>query len=627
MEGLTTGKILKMDTARWVKIIFVLFLLILLSLAAIYLAGFFVLIAFKISPTQVDFSTYYAYWQNYHTNPIYQKRINVSAIFACIIAYGIPIALYIHELRRNVEALHGSARFATTSEIAKSGLLGSEGIIVGKLKNQYLMFGGEQFVLLAAPTRTGKGVGIVIPNLLNYPHSIVVIDIKQENFELTAGFRQKHGQQVFLFNPFAEDLRTHRYNPLGYVRDGIFRVGDLIAIGEVLYPTGNNKDAFFDDQARNVFVGLGLYLCETPELPRTIGEMLRQSSGNGQPIKRYLENIIAERAKSDRPLSQECVHALRRFTNTYDNTLSSILASFNAPLGIWANPIVDAATSANDFDLRLVRKQHITIYIGITPDHLAEVSRLINLLFSQLINLNTKESPQKNPDLKYPCLLLMDEFTAIGRLNILSKAIGYIASYNLRFLTIVQAISQLDSAYGKKDAETIITNHALQILYAPRVKEDAEEYSKILGDKTVKNKSKTRQMGGGRASRSESESDQKRALLLPQEVKEIGQWKEIIDLENTKPILCEKINYRTDPVFVERILPPPNIPLLNIDTHNAIVEKRYRDMTLEDVTDGVDLKKVALDTSKLDKIDSDHVKPEDAERVAHVFFDSLPENR
>lgn len=111
-------------------------------------------------------------------------------------------------------------------------------LVVGRWRGRYLRFAGQQFVLLAAPARSGKGVGIMIPNLLTYSDSVVVLDIKQENFRLTAGFRRAHGQAVYLFNPFAEDGRTHRYNPLSVIADGMFRVGDILAIGYVLYPAG-----------------------------------------------------------------------------------------------------------------------------------------------------------------------------------------------------------------------------------------------------------------------------------------------------------------------------------------------------------------------------------------------------
>src|SRR3546814_21181922 len=91
------------------------------------------------------------------------------------------------------------------------------GLIVGKLNGNLVRLGGQQFVILAAPTRSGKGVGVVVPNLPDYRESVVVLDIKQENSELTSGWRASQGQEVSLFTPFADDRRTPRWNPLPYV--------------------------------------------------------------------------------------------------------------------------------------------------------------------------------------------------------------------------------------------------------------------------------------------------------------------------------------------------------------------------------------------------------------------------
>ena len=637
------------------QVVFGLAVFIGACLATLWLAGFLFFASYKVNPFgKTELTTWLNYWQTYQAQPEVVQKLKRSLLFAGLIGFGLPVALLIAALSKQ-RSLHGEARFANRGEIAKSGLLDNKpGIIVGKLANKFLTFAGQQFVLLAAPTRSGKGVGIVIPNLLSYPDSVVVLDIKQENFDLTAGFRQKHGHKVYLFNPFAEDYRTHRYNPLEYVRDGNFRVGDLQAIGRVFYPGEDPKEKFFDDQALNLFTGLGLYLCETPNLPRTIGEMLRQSSGKGQPIKDYLQSIINRRnyreqktvdaegnevielvpitewdGQGEPPLSMECRDCFSRFMGTSDNTLSSILASFNAPLGMWVNPIVDASTSANDFDLRRVRMERMSIYVGITPDHLHEAGRLLNLFFSQLINLNTKELPKDNPELKYPCLLLMDEFTAIGKIQIISKAVSYMAGYNIRLLPIIQSIAQLESVYGREDSRTMITNHALQILYAPREQKDANEYSEMLGYETFKAKSISKQRG--KSGINESTSDQRRALLLPQEIKEIGQWKEIIILENTKPILCDKIKYYEEDVFKKRIQPPPDVPLLDMDTHLAKISQQERLIKVDDIKDDViQLDKLKIRSDKLlqlrEGLEND-ISVEDAVNTFFaVFEDGIPMN-
>ncbi|MBR8285443.1 type IV secretory system conjugative DNA transfer family protein [Burkholderia cenocepacia] len=467
-------------------------------------------------------------------------------------------------------------------------------LVVGRWRGRYLRFAGQQFVLLAAPARSGKGVGIVIPNLLSYSDSVVVLDIKQENFRLTAGFRRAHGQAVYLFNPFAEDGRTHRYNPLSVIADGMFRVGDVLAIGYVLYPAGGH-DEFWKDQARNLLLGLVLLLWDlrearragasgVPDYPITMGEVLRQSSGNGLPVKTYLNRMLIQYRQY---LSRACIDALNRFLTNDDKVLASILATFNAPLTIWANPIVDAATSANDFDLRDVRRRKMSVYLGVTPDHLSEAAILMNLMFSQLVNLNTKELAEDNPALKYQCLLLLDEMTAIGKIQIIARAVAYMAGYNLRLLSIVQSDSQLESVYGRADARTIVTNHAMQILFAPREQKDANAYSEMLGTRTERSRSTSRSNGmfGARGGASESFSDQRRALMLPQEIKELARDKEIILLENTKPILADRICYWRDRAFTSRVMDAPTVPALDLMRFGAQIEQRLRELSDDDVDD------------------------------------------
>ena len=553
-----------------------------------------------------------------------QDRLIRSLFYAVLLVYFVPIYVVLNGMmQRHRRALHGSARWANEKEIRKANLVQDDGIVIGKFKEQILRFPGQQFVLLAAPTRSGKGVGIVIPNLLTYTGSVVVLDIKQENYNLTSGYRQSVlGQDTWLFNPFAEDRdpksghpapRTHRYNPLSSITDGVFRVGDILAIGNAIWPTGG-KDAFWNDNARNLFLAIVLFLCELrdhryknhdlPNYPVTMGEVLRQSSGRGtgQSVKKYLQRLV----ETYPWLSSECLDAMANFLSASDDVLASILSTFNAPLTIWRNPIVDAATSQNDFDLAEVRIKPMSVYIGITPDHLEDAKLLVNLIFSQLVNLNTKQLPQDNPGkFQYPCMLLMDEFTAIGKVNILAKAVSYIAGYNLRLLPIIQSLSQLESVYGKEDARTFVTNHAMQILFAPREQKDANEYSEMLGTFTEKgiSESRSKQILDPKGS-SESISDQKRALMLPQELKELGVWKQIVLLENTKPILCDKIRYYDDPLYISRVMQPPHVPALDLDLFIAKTQNRIRPLQ-DEVVQGESEARDLIATDHLLLMDAD----------------------
>lgn len=523
------------------------------------------------------------YWKRYaHSS---EKFVRVS-VQLCAIGPWALLAGFIGwaVIAKQNRPLHGAARFANTAEIRKAGLLDPKGgldktILVGKKNGRYLTYGGYQFVILAAPTRSGKGVGIVVPNCLNYSDSLVVLDIKGENFDITSGFRAKHGQKVYLFAPFDEAGVTHRYNPLEYISDDpAQRLGDIDAIGTALYSGGNQNDKFWSENAKDLFRGLCLFVLERKDLPKTFGEILRQASGKGKPLKEYIFEELKKAQDTGHPFSNACIDCLNRVLSNSENTLAGIVATFGTPLLIFQNPRVDLATSANDFDLREVRRERMSIYFKMPPNKLKEGSVLVNLFFDQLLNLNTRVLPSQDKTLKQQCLVLLDEMTSIGKVAMIAQAVSYMAGYNMRLLTIIQNKSQLEDVYGKAGALTLLSNHALMVMYAPSptVQSDAQEYSEMLGYETVKSRSRTSSM----QSSSTSTSDQRRALMLPQEIRELGQTREIVSLENCKPILCDKIRYYEDPDFTCRAhLPPPSIPKQDIDTFIAKIENRTRPMT------------------------------------------------
>ena len=593
------------------------------------LAGAVFTLANKQMPEDLSLSSWPESWRTYREDPIQRKRLQFSAAVGGFVCFGLPVLLVLSVTNRQ-KPLHGEARFASQDEIQQAGLYGERGVIVGKVGRRYLVYGGQEFVLLAAPTRSGKGVSIVLPNLLHYDESVVVLDIKMENFAYTSKFRQVHGHHVYLFNPFGADGQTHRWNPLDAVdRDPTRRVGEILAIAQVLYPTEQVKDTFWNESARNLFLGLSLYILETPSLPCSLGEVLRQSSGKGHSIKDYLLGLITSRAASDAPLSDDCTASLYRFCAISENTMAGILATLAAPLTIFSNPIVDAATSATDFDLRQVRAQRMSIYVGIQANRLSDAAWLVNLFFSQLIHYNTVDLPATNPSLKHQCLVILDEFPAIGRVNILAKAVGFMAGYNLRLLPIIQSLSQLESVYGEKDARTFVTNHACQILFAPREQRDAQHYSQMLGTYTAEaistGTSRPLAWGNGtQASSSSTHSEQARPLLLPQEVKELGDQRAIINLIHTKPILCDKARFYADPVFIDRLkrispslaavgnrMPTQaeleeaafvrrelsvEIPQLDLELHRALVERRVRPVQPDEP---IEVSKLAMDLTTL----------------------------
>ena len=430
-------------------------------------------------------------------------------------------------------------------------------IIVGKYRGQYLTAKHEQFVLLAAPTGSNKTSAVVMPNLLNYSDSVVCMDMKMETFRYTSLYRQRHGQEVFLWAPFTEEGHSHCWNMLDAIpRNSPFRVGEVLAIAQSFYPSDcDPKEKFWNDNARNLFLALVLYLMETPSLPCTLGEVFRQSSGCGKPLKQHLESLIASRSAQGRPLSNDCMNAMNRFLSTPDTTLGNVISSFNAPLLVFANPVVDAATSRSDFRLADVRKKRMTIFVGIQPNRLADAALLLNLFFSQLIDQNTRALPETDPSCRHECLISLDEMAAIGKINTIAKSNAHIRAYKLRLLSIVQSIAQLISLYGEADARTLMTDHAIQIAFPPREQRDADDYSKMLGYTTQEavSTSVSAARRGGTGSNTRTAAEHARALLLPQELKTLAQHQQIIFAEYTRPILCRKARYYEDHRFLDRL--------------------------------------------------------------------------
>lgn len=554
-------------------------------------------------------------------------RLFNALIISILIVYSVVLTVGFWIYRAYfARKLHGDANWANRADIEKAGLLSDSGFLVGRYSGNFLKFTKASFIMLFAPTRSGKGVGLVIPNLLNSENPTVVLDLKTENHYVTSGYRSEVlGHQVYLFCPFAEDKdetkvvnptpQTHRYNPLSIVRGGVYRVTDILSVGYILWPKVGGKESFWNDQARNLFLTLCLLISdienqrkkeggqsELPEYPLTIGEALRQSAGRGSGLA--LPDYLGHLIKTYNFWSDEFLESASRFLSNSPETLGNIKSSFDAPLSIWQSPLVDAATSASDFNLANLRRQKITIYFGITPNALSEGQVLVNLFFSQLITLNTKTLPEHDVTLKYTCDLLLDECPAVGKIVSIAKGSGFMAGYKLRLILIGQSIAQFEAqdSYGKDDTRSLVANSALQIVFPPKEPKDAKEVSETLGYLTESTASHSRGRGifNSRSGDSVNVSEQKRALMMPQELRTMPQDKQIVFMEYTKPILCEKIQYYDDPLFIPRVLPPAFVPSIDIAKYQSSLRKMIRTLALADV----DLEKKSLKrTSDRDQLE------------------------
>ncbi len=553
--------------------------------AAAYLGGYFFLLFLKLAPTQASPLTLPRYAYYYWGHREVRSRLIGAGSLALLLVGGMALIVALPKRR----SLHGDARWATVRDIRRAGLLSDHGIILGRYKNRYLMLPGQTGVILAAPPRSGKGVSCVVPNLLNWPGSVLVLDIKKENWQITAGYRSLFSE-VYLFDPFSADGRTARWNPLTYVSENPhLRIDDVQRIATMLCQETPGADPFWVKSARSLFEGIALYLFERrdyeraynadpthqdtmPVVPVTVGEVLRQAMASDEEgFSKHWRRIIEGWAAIGKPLSPQCVSLIMDVVDLAPPTASSVRKTFTSQLDLWLNPLLDMATAESDFDLRDLRKKKIGVYLGIKLRDFERLQVVMNVFFQQAIGEQTAELPENNPLLKYQLLVVLDEFTAVGRLPVMLTSIAFIPGYNVRPLMVIQTPSQFDEVYGQNGRKIMLKTVAVRIIFPPNNMEDAHNISEELGYTTVKSRSRTVPgvMGGGKRGPSTNVSDQRRALLLPQEIKEMPADRQLLFVEHVLPVKCRKIRYFDDPIFKQRLLPPPGVKKHDVSKYSG----------------------------------------------------------
>lgn len=485
----------------------------------------------------------------YRRDPVVLKALGAGMVVGLVVT-----GLMVWWFARRKPPLHGAARFAKEGEIRRAGFRADYGIVLGKKGGKFLTFGGSEHCIVEAPTRSGKGVGIVIPNLLSWQESVVVLDVKRENWDATAGFRLTYGQAVYLFNPTDPEGRTARYNPLGYIdrTDPDQVVIELQKIATMLFVPPERGEPFWTDSARTAFVGVGAYLAIADQ-PFTVGAIYRlMTTGD---TRGFFRRVLDDRSLD---LSQGCRNALADFTSGADNTFAGIVQTVTSKLSLWLNPRVDAATEECDFDLRELRTKPMSIYLGVSPDELDRVAPLYNLLFQQLVDLNVRDLPDAETPLKV--LVILDEFARIGRAQVIASAFSYVAGYGIRLLPVIQSRSQLRAVYGEHVANEIVANCGVEVAFTPKELRVANELSERIGYIGQESVTKSLTINGILANRSKSMSDQRRALLLPQELMQFPEDELLLLRGGIPPIHGDKIRYYSDGLFRARVHPAPDVP-------------------------------------------------------------------
>ena len=473
------------------------------------------------------------------------------------IAIAVAIGMSVWRAReaKNV-ATYGSARWAAKPEIKAAGLLDPDGVVLGRYDQDYLRHDGPEHVLCFAPTRSGKGVGLVVPSLLTWPGSAIVHDIKGENWQLTSGFRARHGR-VLLFDPTTP--KSSAYNPLLEVRRGEWEVRDVQNIADILVdPEGSlDKRNHWEKTSHSLLVGAILHVLYA-EPDKTLAGVANFLSDPKRPVDSTLRAMMKTPHLGDAGPHPVVASAARELRNKSENERSGVLSTAMSFLGLYRDPVVAEVTRRCDWRISDIvgGEEPATLYLVVPPSDINRTKPLMRLLLNQ-VGRRLTEDLQANAG-RHRLLMMLDEFPALGRLDFFETALAFMAGYGLKSFLIAQSLNQIEKAYGPNNS--ILDNCHVRVSFATNDERTAKRVSDALGTatemKAMKNYAGHRLspwLGHLMVSRSETA----RQLLTPGEIMQLPPNEEIVMVAGIPPIKAKKARYFEDARFRERLLPPP----------------------------------------------------------------------
>src|SRR5712691_8700330 len=497
------------------------------------------------------------FWWWYHYDA-YAPRIFIegagiaaSGGFASI---GIAIGMSVWRAREaKTITTYGSARWATKNEIRAARLLDPDGVVLGRFGQDYLRHHGPEHVLCVAPTRSGKGVGLVVPTLLTWSGSAIVHDIKGENWQLTAGWRARFGRAL-LFDP--TNANSAAYNPLLEVRRGDTEVRDVQNVADILVdPEGAlERRNHWEKTSHSLLVGAILHVLYA-EADKTLAGVANFLSDPKRPIDTTLRAMMTKLHLGDRP-HPVVASAARELLNKSENERSGVLSTAMSFLGLYRDPVVARVTSRCDWRISdlVDGERPATLYLVVPPSDISRTKPLVRLVLNQIGRRLTEELKAR----RHRLLLMLDEFPALGRLDFFESALAFMAGYGLKAFLIAQSLNQIEKAYGANNS--VLDNCHVRVAFATNDERTAKRVSDALGTATELRDSTN--YAGHRLSPwlghlMVSRQETARPLLTPGEVMQLPPADELLLVSGIHPIRARKARYYEDPRLSERILPPP----------------------------------------------------------------------
>jgi type IV secretion system protein VirD4 len=457
---------------------------------------------------------------------------------------------------------YGSARWATRQEIAAAGLLAPKGVFLGRLGDDYLRHDGSEHVMCFAPTRSGKGVGLVLPTLLSWTSSAVVHDIKGENWQLTAGWRSRFSH-CLLFDP--TDTRSARYNPLLEVRKGAAEVRDVQNIADILVdPEGAlERRNHWEKTSHALLVGVILHVLYAEER-KTLAQVTEILADPAQSFEKTLRIMMATNhlGTAGAPKVHPVVAATaRELLNKSENERSGVLSTAVSFLSLYRDPTIARNTEVCDWRIvdLVAADKPVTLYLVVPPSDISRTKPLIRLILNQIGRRLTETlGAVAGEEKKNPLLLMLDEFPALGRLDFFESALAFMAGYGIRSYLIAQSLNQIAKAYGENNA--ILDNCHVRIAFAANDERTARRISDALG--TATELRAQRNYAGHRLAPwlghvMVSRQETARPLLTAGEVMQLPPDEALVLVSGLAPVRAKKLRHYEDENFTHRLLPAP----------------------------------------------------------------------
>ena len=523
----------------------------------------------------------------------------LAYLFVVVVFFTVQFVFMYQAIRKSVLDFRnrnmnssGTARWATTRELRKLGLIKkeAEGTVLGQAAEaKGKLIGSEKFTIkrfgdlvcdssayhtiVVGATGSGKGVGVIMPTLLSWKESVMVVDPKGESYDYTAGYRSSFSE-VFYFDPTLDPkiasekhIKPCHINPLDFIPRTSEATAEIGNMCLMIHPD-QSKDAYWDKTPRmmlEMLIGHVLIKGKYKSLPEATSLIMTT-----EKYETIFENIL--NAYEDEPVEEgdplhdvakmvqnNAAHFFQMATGQNAEQLVTHISSVKGDLGVYANSASAEYLSYSDFSLDDIMdgERPISIYMCIPVKQIARIAPMFMLIYSLIL----KSFLGRDQQHKHKLLLLLDEFSQFKKFTTIAEQIPFVRSYGIKIMAFIQSISQLDEYYGHDGSKALLDNFQLKVYLKATAPETTEFFEKLLGKKTLLMKKTSfshNRKSQGVESYSESTSEQGRSLLTAEEILNLPLYEMMIFRPGMYPYLCKKIQHYADPRFKDKL----NLPVI-----------------------------------------------------------------